>query len=70
MCSISTGDRQSRNPERWGDSDGRRGILVRARPEAWRALKILAVEENTTLQALLEETINLRLRQSGRPPIA
>ena len=50
--------------------DGRRGILVRARPEAWRALKLIALDEETTLQGVMTEAINDYLTKNGKPPVA
>jgi hypothetical protein len=39
-------------------------------PEVQMALKILAAEERTTVQALLAEAINLVLARHGKPEIA
>lgn len=39
-------------------------------PEVQMALKILAAEERTTVQALLAEAINLVLSRHGKPEIA
>lgn len=50
--------------------DGRRGILVRARPEAWKALKLAALDQDMTLQDLMIEAINDVLAKHGRPPVA
>lgn len=50
--------------------DGRKGILVRAKPEAWRELKILAIDKGTTLQDVMTEAINDFLRKNGKPPVA
>lgn len=50
--------------------DGRKGILVRAKPEAWRELKILAIDKGTTLQDVMTEAINDYLRKNGKPPVA
>ncbi len=51
-------------------ADGRKGILVRARPEAWKALKIVALDRDVTLQDLMTEAINDVLTKHGRPPTA
>ena len=51
-------------------ADGRKGILVRARPEAWKALKIVALDRDMTLQDLMTEAINDVLAKHGRPPTA
>ena len=51
-------------------SDGRKGILVRARPEAWKALKLVALDREITLQDVMTEAINDLLTKHGRPPTA
>jgi len=56
--------RSSRQP------DGRKGILVRARPEAWKALKIIALDGERTLQDVMTEAINAVLQKHGKPPVA
>lgn len=50
--------------------DGRKGILVRARPEAWKGLKLIALDDERTLQDVMTEAINDVLRKHGRPPVA
>lgn len=50
--------------------DGRKGILVRAKPEAWKALKIVAIDREITLQDLMVEAINDVLTKHGKPPVA
>jgi hypothetical protein len=50
--------------------DGRKGILVRARPEAWKALKLVALDEEKTLQEVMTEAINDVLQKYGRAPLA
>lgn len=50
--------------------DGRKGILVRARPEAWKALKIVALDGERTLQDVMTEAINDVLTKHGKPPVA
>ena len=50
--------------------DGRKGILVRARPEAWKALKLVALDREVTLQDLMVEAINDVLTKHGKPPVA
>ena len=50
--------------------DGRKGILVRARPEAWKALKLVALDREITLQDVMTEAINDLLTKHGRPPTA
>jgi hypothetical protein len=50
--------------------DGRKGILVRARPEAWKALKLIALDGERTLQDVMTEAINDMLSKHGKPPVA
>lgn len=50
--------------------DGRKGILVRARPEAWKALKHIALDDERTLQDVMVEAINDVLTKHGKPPVA
>ena len=65
-----------REPEAAGSSaptrqaDGRKGILVRARPEAWKALKMVALDGERTLQDVMTEAINDVLTKHGKPPVA
>ena len=49
--------------------DGRKGILVRARPEAWKALKLIALDREITLQEVMTEAINDLLTKHDRPPV-
>lgn len=50
--------------------DGRKGVLVRLNPEAWRVLKILGAERMASLQEMMEEAVNDLLRKNGKPPLA
>jgi len=45
-----------------------KGLLVRMNPEGWRALRILAAENDTTLNALAIEAFNDLLRKKGKRP--
>jgi hypothetical protein len=45
-----------------------RGILTRVNPDGLRALKILAIELDTTLQALVVEALNDLLSKHGKRP--
>ena len=53
-----------------GKKEVRKGILVRARPEAWKALKQVALDREITLQDLMIEAINDALVKHGKPPVA
>ena len=57
-------------PRRARAPDGRRGILVRAKPEAWKALKLIALDKEVTLQDAMTTAINDYLRKNGKPPLA
>ena len=46
-----------------------KGLIVRLSPEAWRVLKLLSVEQETSLQAIMAEALNDHLRKNGKPPI-
>ncbi len=43
-----------------------KSVLVRMNIEGWRALKVLAVEKETTLNALAIEAFNDLLRKHGK----
>ena len=47
-----------------------RGQTLRLSPEAWKQLKLLAVEHATTSHALLIEAVNALFQKNGKPPIA
>jgi hypothetical protein len=51
-------------------AEGKRGQTLRLSPEAWRQLKMLAVERATTSHALLIEAVNALFQKHGKPPIA
>lgn len=55
---------QGRRPAR----QGKKGVLGYFSPELSRALNILAVEEGTSLQALMGEAFDLLLRARGKHP--
>ena len=55
-------------PGRAPSRQGKKGILGHFSPELSRALNLLAVEEDTTLQALLGEALDLLLRNRGKHP--
>jgi predicted HicB family RNase H-like nuclease len=45
-----------------------KGIMTRMNAEGWRALRILAAEQDTTLNALAVEALNDLLRKYGKKP--
>jgi len=61
VTSKATGDLLTRE---------QRGLLARINPEGLKALKILAVQRDTTLQALLIEAANDLLSKYGQRPVA
>ena len=48
--------------------ENKRAVVGYFSPELQRALNVLAVERDTTLQAILGEAIDLWLRQEGKHP--
>ena len=60
----ATPARPARRPGR----EGKKGILGYFSPELSRALNIMAIEEGTSLQALMGEAFDLLLRNRGKHP--
>jgi hypothetical protein len=50
-------------------ASGHRGILARVNLDGWRALSLLAIERDTSLQALGVEAFNDILVKYGKRPI-
>lgn len=48
--------------------EGKKGILGHFSPELSRALNIMAIEEGTTVQALMGEAFDLLMRGRGKHP--
>jgi len=55
-----------RSREASGTKDRGRGILTRVNPEGLRALRILAIEQDRTLQSLAVEALNDVLAKYGQ----
>jgi hypothetical protein len=53
--------------KRRATSDGREPLVVYMRPESIRALKIAALEDDTTASAIVAEATDAWLRSRGRP---
>jgi hypothetical protein len=53
-------------PTARNDPDAFKQVLTRMSLDGWRALRMLAVEENTTLNALAVEAFNDLLRKYGK----
>jgi hypothetical protein len=62
ISALETGGK--RRPAR----EGKKGVLGHFSPELSRALNILAIEENTTVQALMGEAFDLLMRARGKHP--
>lgn len=62
-----------RNPKTTGktarDPEAFKSVLTRMNPEGWRALRLLAVENDTTLNALAVEAFNDLLKKHGKRPV-
>jgi hypothetical protein len=56
--------REKRRPAR----EGKKGILGHFSPELSRALNIMAIEEGSTVQALMGEAFDLLMRARGKHP--
>lgn len=50
--------------------EGKKLIAAHVDPKVARHLKLIAVEDDTTVQALLEEALDLLFVKKGRAPIA
>lgn len=48
------------------DTDAFKSVLVRINIEGWKALKVLAVEQEATLNALAVEAFNDLLKKHGK----
>lgn len=57
-------DMGKRRPAR----EGKKGILGHFSPELSRTLNIMAIEETTTVQALMGEAFDLLMRARGKHP--
>ena len=55
-------------PKRRPAREGKKGILGHFSPELSRALNIMAIEEGTTVQALMGEAFDLLMRARGKHP--
>jgi hypothetical protein len=48
------------------DTDAFKSVLVRINNEGWKALKVLAIEQESTLNALAVEAFNDLLKKHGK----
>jgi hypothetical protein len=69
VTSLSAGEEEERRPpvERGASIKGQ---TLRLNMEAWRQLKILAVEHARPAHALLVEAVNDLFRKHGKTPVA
>lgn len=65
---TSAGRIAEANGKRRSAREGKKGILGHFSPELSRALNIMAIEEGSTLQALMGEAFDLLMRSRGKHP--
>jgi hypothetical protein len=70
LSSFTTEKPGTAPPAETAPEEGKRGQTLRLSPEAWRQLKLLALERTTTSHALLIEAVNALFQKHGKPPIA
>ena len=60
------------DPEATGEQAKRKRVALYAEitPEARRQLRILAAEQDTRIEALVAEALNLLFEKHGKPPAA
>jgi hypothetical protein len=70
LARQSGGSQMGRKPKTTGptarDPGAFKSVLVRMNIEGWRALKVLAIEKEATLNALAVEALNDFLRKHGK----
>jgi hypothetical protein len=59
---------QAKTRKKARDPEAFKGIMTRINTDGWRALRILAAEEGTTLNALAVEAFNDLLKKYGKKP--
>jgi hypothetical protein len=59
---------QAKTRKRARDPDSFKGVMTRMNADGWRALRILAAEQDTTLNALAVEAFNDLLKKYGKKP--
>ena len=62
------GETTQANSKKRPAREGKKGILGHFSPELSRAVNIMAVEEGTTVQALMGEAFDLLMRARGKHP--
>jgi hypothetical protein len=66
--SVAPPDAPDINGKRRPSREGKKGILGHFSPELSRTLNIMAIEEGTTVQALMGEAFDLLMRTRGKHP--
>jgi len=66
--SATSSSVQENNGKRRPAREGKKGVLGHFSPELSRTLNILAIEEGTTVQALMGEAFDLLMRARGKHP--
>lgn len=65
---LPQGSALQRSSKRRPAREGKKGILGYFSPELSRALNIMAIEEDSTVQALMGEAFDLLMRARGKHP--
>jgi hypothetical protein len=65
---LATGVAAEANGKRRPSREGKKGILGHFSPELSRTLNIMAIEEGSTVQALMGEAFDLLMRTRGKHP--
>jgi hypothetical protein len=70
LSSFTTEKPGATPPPESAPEEAKRGQTLRLSTEAWRQLKLLAIERTTTSHTLLIEAVNALFQKHGKPPIA
>ena len=65
---VTQADAPGANSKRRPAREGKKGVLGHFSPELSRVLNIMAIEESTTVQALMGEAFDLLMRARGKHP--
>lgn len=61
-----SGGKPKRSPSR----QGTKTICVHVAPEVQKGIRLIAAEEDVSIQKLMEEALNMLFANRGKPPIA
>lgn len=67
---VAASDNQAGKEATTSATDKRKGQTLRLTRDAWKQLKLLAIERDRTAHDLLIEAVNDLFRKHGKPPIA